>query len=72
VRSSVDNFATDLGVVQVPDVDATRTNHRIVLPAAFAGVTAPVELRFYGYGAEAASGSWRIDNVELVGFTTPR
>lgn len=70
VRSSLDGFTTDLQVFTVPDDTATRTNQRIVLPAAFLNQTASVEFRIYGYDSEAAAGTWRIDNVELYGFTT--
>lgn len=69
VRSSLDGFAADLATVNVPDTDATRTNQRIVLPAAFRGLTTAVELRIYGYAAEATGGTWRVDNVELLGVT---
>jgi len=68
VRSSLDNFATDLITVSVPDDDMTRTNRKVALPATFAALTAPVEFRIYGYNAETAAGSWRIDNVRTYGL----
>jgi cysteine-rich repeat protein len=71
VRSSVDSFASDLQVFTVPDDTNTRVNQRIVLPAAFAGLSAAVEFRIFGFAAEAAGGTWRIDNVEVFGFTGP-
>ncbi len=70
VRSSVDNFATDLATFVVPDVTTLRTNQRTTLGAAFSNVTTAVEFRIYGYGAEAGAGTWRLDNVELYGVTT--
>jgi cysteine-rich repeat protein len=70
VRSSLDGFLTDLQTFTVPDNDLTRLDQRVVLPAAFANLTTAVELRIFGFEAEAAGGTWRIDNVELFGFTT--
>ncbi|HEX8427228.1 T9SS type A sorting domain-containing protein [Hymenobacter sp.] len=67
IRSSLDNFAANIATVNVPDDDLTRTNKKIVLPATFASLTARVEFRIYGYNAEAAGGSWRIDNVRTYG-----
>jgi len=71
VRSSLDGFATDLGTFSVPDDSATRIDQRVVLGAAFQNVTVPVEFRIYGFAAEAAGGTWRIDNVQLAGTVTP-
>jgi len=70
VRSSLDNFAADLQVFAVPDDTLTRANQRVMLGAAFANLTAPIEFRIYGFAAEAAAGTWRIDNVELFGTAT--
>ncbi|WBO85054.1 T9SS type A sorting domain-containing protein [Hymenobacter yonginensis] len=70
VRSSVDNFATDLITVNVPDDSNTRTNKKIVLPAAFAARTGAVEFRIYGYNSEAIAGSWRVDNVRTYGLVS--
>lgn len=67
LRSSLDNFAANIVTVNVPDDDLTRTSKKIVLPASFAALTARVEFRIYGYNAEAAGGSWRIDNVRTYG-----
>ncbi|MBX0292031.1 T9SS type A sorting domain-containing protein [Hymenobacter sp. HSC-4F20] len=71
VRSSLDNFATDIVTVNVPDDTNTRTNRKIVLPAAFASLASAVEFRIYGYNAEATAGSWRVDNVRLHGAAVP-
>ena len=70
VRSSLDGFASDLAVVAVPDDTVFRTQ-RIALPAAFRGVTAAVEFRVFGFLAEADGGTWRIDNVTLIGDVEP-
>ncbi|SHJ06070.1 Por secretion system C-terminal sorting domain-containing protein [Hymenobacter daecheongensis DSM 21074] len=70
LRSSLDNFAANLATVTVPDNPDTRVNKRIDLPPAFGNVTTPVEFRLYGYNAEAATGSWRIDNVRTFGVVS--
>lgn len=68
VRSSLDEFNSDLATFAVPDNSDTRADQTIALPAAgFTGLAAPVEFRIYGYGAESAAGTWRIDNVRLDG-----
>lgn len=66
VRSSLDNFTAIVDSMTVPDDDQNR-DHRIHLPAAFRGLNQAVEFRFYGYAAEATGGTWRLDNVRLVG-----
>ncbi|SHM18479.1 T9SS type A sorting domain-containing protein [Hymenobacter psychrotolerans] len=71
VRSSLDNFASNIITVNVPDDALTRTNKKVALPAGFNNLTTPVEFRIYGYTAEAAAGSWRIDNVRTYGLVTP-
>ncbi|GAA4018200.1 hypothetical protein GCM10022408_34940 [Hymenobacter fastidiosus] len=72
LRSSRDNFMANVITVTVPDDTETRANKRIELPlAAFANVTTPVEFRLFGYNAEAATGSWRIDNVRTYGVLSP-
>ena len=63
--SSLDGFASPLGSFAVPDDDLTRANQGVNLSAAFANLSAPVEFRVYGFQAEAAGGTWRIDNLEL-------
>lgn len=71
VRSSADNFTANLVSVNVPDDTNTRTNTKVTLPlASFGALTGPVEFRIYGYNAEAAAGSWRIDNVRVYGLVT--
>lgn len=66
VRSSIDNFTAVLDSLTVPD-DNTFRKHAMALPAAFRNRSQAVEFRFYGYAAEAAGGSWRVDDVRLVG-----
>jgi cysteine-rich repeat protein len=70
VRSSLDGFATDLAVFAVPDDTLFRTE-TVALPAALRGVTAAIELRIYGFAAEADGGTWRIDNATLIGEVVP-
>jgi len=69
VRSSLDNFATNLITVNVPDNDAARTA-KVVLPASFSTLSTVVEFRIYGYNAEAAGGTWRLDNVRTYGLVS--
>jgi hypothetical protein len=66
VRSSLDNFTTDIATFAVPDNDLTRTNQTINL-LGFTNLTQNVEFRIYGYAAETAAGNWRIDNVRILG-----
>ncbi|MBO0360230.1 T9SS type A sorting domain-containing protein [Hymenobacter sp. BT186] len=70
IRSSLDNFATNLIAVNVPDDTDTRANRKLTLPTSFATLTAPVTFRIYGYNAEAAAGSWRVDNVRTYGLVS--
>ncbi|KAA9332365.1 T9SS type A sorting domain-containing protein [Hymenobacter busanensis] len=67
VRSSLDNFTANLATATVPDDTNTRTDQRVTLPTGFRAVGVPVEFRFYGYSAESASGTWRLQNVRLYG-----
>lgn len=69
VRSSLDSFASDLGLFSVPDDTLTRTFQTINLTAAFADLASALEFRVYGYAAETAAGTWRIDNVKIEGST---
>lgn len=69
IRSSLDGFTADL--VTFTTHTAIATGHTTLpLGAAFANLTAPVELRIFGFGATAAGGTWRIDNVALTAFTS--
>ena len=71
VRSSLDGFGADLGLFTVPDDTATRVNQATSLGFAFQELASPVEFRIYGFGAEGASGTWRIDNLEMMGSVSP-
>jgi len=71
IRSSLDGFVADLATFMVPDNDTTRVDQGLTLPAAFTGLTAPVTFRLYAFQSEGATGSWRVDNVEIFGFGTP-
>jgi cysteine-rich repeat protein len=70
VRSSLDGFASDLGGVAVPDDVLFRTE-TVPLPAQFRDLTTAVEFRIFGFQAEAAGGTWRLDNVLLLGEIEP-
>ena len=70
VRSSLDGFATDIAVFTVPDDTLTRTQ-LVSLSPAFHDLTTSVELRIFGCQAEAAGGTWRVDNVTLIGDVSP-
>ncbi len=69
VRSSLDNFGSDLSVIQVPDDNLTRNNQRTSLGAAFKNIASSTTLafRYYGYGAEADAGTWRLDSIRVYG-----
>ena len=70
VRSSLDGFASDLAVFSVPDDTNSRTE-TAQLPAVFHDLTTAIEFRIFGYQSEAAGGTWRIDNVALLGGIAP-
>lgn len=73
VRTSLDSFASDLspGPITVPDNTSTRFDQRLIFDGVtFSGVTEELVFRIYGYDAESAVGTWRIDNVELFGELT--
>ncbi len=73
LRSSLDAFAADIGTAfSVPDNTSTRTDQTIDLSGGlFDDLTSAIEFRLYGYNAEAGSGTWRLDNVDLFGTITP-
>jgi cysteine-rich repeat protein len=66
VRSSLDGFTADLATGATA---AALAPHQILLGAEFTNLTAPVEFRIYAFGTTASGGTWRIDNVEVYGFT---
>ena len=63
VRSSLDNYATDIvNPTTVPD-DTFSRDQTVTLTAAFNAINnTTVTFRIYGYTAEAAAGTWRIAN----------
>jgi hypothetical protein len=67
VRSSLDGFQNDLGSGSCPT--NITYNNRISLGTAFQSVasTVTIDFRFYGYGAGAATGTWRLDSVRIYG-----
>ena len=67
VRSSLDNFGSDLSHFAVPDDSNTRTGQTTTFGGIFANLFDGVEFRIYGYNAESGAGTWRIDNVQLQG-----
>lgn len=74
VRTSLDGFSSALspGSVAVPDNTSTRVDQVVSFPESGAsGVVDELMIRIYGYGAEGASGTWRVDNIELFGNITP-
>ena len=68
VRSSRDGFSVNLQTF-ASHLSLGRSD--IVLGAAFANLTAPIELRLYAFGASASAGTWRIDDVQLTGAIVP-
>ncbi|MCS6813316.1 MAG: DUF4347 domain-containing protein [Cyanobacteria bacterium] len=65
VRSSLDGYTTDLLTTTTATVLTSRT---VTLGgASFTNVTTPITFRFYAWGASAAIGTWRIDNVQING-----
>jgi hypothetical protein len=73
LRSSLDSFAADIGAAfSVPDNTSTRANQSVDLTGGlFDDLSSAIEFRVYGYNAEASSGTWRLDNVDLFGTITP-
>ncbi|RZL10257.1 MAG: hypothetical protein EOO62_13275, partial [Hymenobacter sp.] len=61
-------------IFQVSDAPASNTVHLgstiTVSGAGYTNVSGPVTFRFYGFNAEAASGTFSIDDVKFTGSTT--
>ncbi len=68
IRSSLDGYSTTIGApIGVPDNTSTRTQTIILPSPTFENLTSAITFRIYGYNAEGATGTWRIDNVNLNG-----
>ncbi|MFN3316022.1 MAG: lamin tail domain-containing protein, partial [Raineya sp.] len=71
LRSSLDGFTNDLGTYTNTGTSLL-TNRVIALDESFYNVTGSIEFRIYAFGATAAAGTWRVDNVEVFGsISTP-
>jgi len=71
LRSSLDNYTSDLGTGTSSTFDATDT---IILPAAFDAIDS-VKFRFYITNMGGAGATWRNDNVRVIanfGTLTPQ
>ncbi|MBD1844067.1 hypothetical protein H6F89_11775 [Cyanobacteria bacterium FACHB-63] len=75
VRSSLDNYATGLPftlptATTTATANGTFTGYTVSLSSpSFQNLTNPVIFRIYGYGATAAGGTLRLDDVILDGST---
>lgn len=69
IRSSLDNFTTDL-VPHIPlDPDVPASEHTIQLGTEFQGIDFPVTFRFYAYGTRSStSGFWGLGRINDSGF----
>ena len=72
VRSSIDNFVSNLLEVSVPDNSNVRTNE-ILLDGNYANLPSgsAMEFRIYGYQSESSSGTWWVDDIVLEGSIAP-
>lgn len=59
VRTSLDGFGANIATFTVPD-DTLSRRQTVNFTGAFTGLTSAVTIRIYGYGAEAAGGTWRL------------
>jgi hypothetical protein len=67
VRSSLDNFATDIAAADVPTQNPTLTSFNVDLTAImFQDITSQVTFRIYGYAPTSGVGIF-YDNIELHG-----
>lgn len=85
VRSSVDGYAANLSasinptnanlsvvatnVFQVADVNTAQAGTTVTLGTAYDVITTPVTFRFYGFNAEATTGTFSIDDVAFNGVS---
>ena len=66
LRSSLDSFASALGTAS-PGNGFWTANQNVGLGAAFGNLSGSVTFRIYGYDAGGASGTLRLDNLEVMG-----
>lgn len=59
LRTSADTFGTGIYSATLPD-DAKVRRHDVQTGGIWADENVPLEVRFYGYQAESASGTWRL------------
>jgi hypothetical protein len=70
IRSSLDSYATDIITpVGVPDNAGSR-DHTFTLGTAFDNLLSAVTFRIYGYAAEGAGGTWRLEDNPATGAMT--
>jgi hypothetical protein len=70
IRSSLDAYATDaIAPIVVPDNAGSR-DHNFTLGSTFDNLTTAVTFRIYGYAAEAAGGTWRLEDNATTGAMT--
>jgi hypothetical protein len=67
IRSSIDNFATDIYAVQITTLGTNLTDS-VMLSPDFASITDSVTFRFYVVGIASAGATYRNDNVSVYGF----
>jgi len=59
LRTSADTFGTGIYSATLPD-DSKVRRHDVQTGGIWADETVPLEVRFYGYQAEASGGTWRL------------
>jgi len=70
VRSSLDNFTSDLRAFTLGSADLTPDSISLTSPA-FDNLTTSVEFRFYGWNANNANGSFAIADFNYFGAAAP-
>lgn len=72
VRSSQDNFASDLQVFDVPDSANFRYSQKVTLGDSFKNIAGgtSIHFRYFGYQAESSAGTWRMDSIRVYGQIT--
>jgi hypothetical protein len=83
MRTSIDNFSSDIAattsaqnviitspnIFQIADrsVATVQTGCVVNFDNTYTGITQPVKIRFYGYNAESAAGSFSLNAVSVAG-----